>query len=455
MKKIFFLFNFSLLISVLVLFSCQKQITRETSSQEEAQAAAASKDHGHLKQAKEYSSEVAQKWLDLQVRNLRLPAGPNIFGLNGHRYFAYSAIALYESVVPGMPAYQSLDGQLTAMPEMPPTEPGKPYHWPTSANAALAFMNKKFFTINIASMDSLENALNAAYQSETDAETFERSVNFGRAVAQLIFDWSTTDGSATAYPPYVPPAGPGLWTPTPPNFPAPLGPYWGNNRLMVQGSLANTSSPLPPPYSTDPNSAYYAMVKEVYDVSQTLTADQIATGLYFRDNPGYASGTHYVTTFNNVMHGENPALDFYAIAMAKLGIVFNESFISCWKIKYTLNQDRPIRYIREVMGHTTWNPLFNTPGIPDFPSGHSQNAGAFAAVMTNVLGENYSFTLHTYDYLGMAPRHYNSFSDMAEDVGRARVYAGIHYKYSCIEGRNQGERIAANVLATLKFKKDE
>ena len=434
--------------------ACQKE-TQQPVKNEEIATVPNSNQQGHLHQTKTYSSTVAQNWLDMQLRNLRLPAGPNIFGLNGHRYFGYSAIALYESVVPGMPGYQSLHGQLTDMPEMPATEPGKTYHWPTCANAALAYMNKNFFTINVSSMDSLENALNQEYQSDpdVDAAEFTRSVNFGKTVAQRIFDWSKTDGASTVYPPYTP-LGPGFWAPTPPNFPAPLGPYWGNNRLMVQGSLTGTESPAPPVYSTDPNSAYFAMVKEVYDVSLTLTADQIATGLYFRDNPGYASGTHYVHTFNDIMHNENPQLDSYAVAMAKLGIVFNASFIGCWKLKYFYNQDRPIRYIREVMGHTAWNPLFNTPGIPDFPSGHSQNAGAFSTVMTSLLGENYSFTLHTYDYLGMTPRHYNSFYEMAEDVGRARVYAGIHYKYSCVEGNKQGKKIAQNVLNILKFEKE-
>ena len=79
--------------------------------------------------------------------------------------------------------------------------------------------------------------------------------------------------------------------------------------------------------------------------------------------------------------------------------------------------------------------------------------GAVSAVLTNILGDNYQFTLHTYDYLGMAPRTYNSFSDMAVDVGKSRVYAGIHTTYACVEGRKQGERIAANVLNKLKFKK--
>jgi hypothetical protein len=54
----------------------------------------------------------------------------------------------------------------------------------------------------------------------------------------------------------------------------------------------------------------------------------------------------------------------------------------------------------------------------------------------------------------MAPRSYHSFDEMAEDIGKARVYAGIHYTLSCVEGRKQGERIAANVLNILKFKKE-
>lgn len=87
--------------------------------------------HGHLHQTKSYSSEVAQKWHDFQLTLLRLPAGPNPYGMNGNRYFAYLGVALYESVVPGMPGYQSLYGQLTNMPAMPATQPGKAYHWPT------------------------------------------------------------------------------------------------------------------------------------------------------------------------------------------------------------------------------------------------------------------------------------------------------------------------------------
>ena len=446
-----------LIFAILFMASCAKEIKDKAFDDEQLASRAASY-NGHKEQTKTFAGDVAQKWMDLQVRFLRTPTNANPFGRHGHRYYAYTGIALYESVVPGMPSYQSLDDQLTDMPDMPNTEPGLAYHWPTSANAALAYLMKKFYTTanisaaNVGAIDSLQSALNTQYQSETHPQVFERSKVFGSIVGERIYSWSVTDGSLTAWPPYTTPMPP-LWSNTPPNPPGIADPYWGKNRLMVAGSTAATASPLPPPYSTDPGSGYYAMVKEVYDISQSLTPEQIATALYYRDQPGFQGGTAYVSMFSQIMHMENPQLDFFALAQAQTGIALYESMINCWKIKYETFVDRPIRYIRNVLGHATWNPLFTTPGHPDFPSGHSQNGGAFAAVMTTLLGDNYQFTLHTYDNLGMAPRTYDSFDDMAVDVGKSRVYAGIHYTYSCVEGKRQGEKIAQNILSIVKFKK--
>jgi len=443
------------LLLLLFVNACRKEINEI--SEPSATALKANIDRGHLQQTKTFSSEVARKWQDLQLRILRI-GGANIFGMNGNRFFAYTGIGLYEAVVPGMPAYQSLSGQLNSMPPMPSTEPGRAYHWAASANAALAFLNKNFYTNttaqNIAAMDSLENALSTQYRAEVNAETYERSVAFGRSVAQRIFEWSKTDGSLTTYPAYSAPPGVGLWSPTAPNPTAVFAPYWGNNRLFVPGSLNGTYSPPPPPYSTDPTSAYYAMVKEVYDISKTLTPQQIATALYFRDNPGFQAGTHYISIFNQVMQQENPQLDFYAVAHAKTGISIAESQIGCWKMKYEMLVDRPVRYIRQVMGHTTWSPVLPTPPHPEYPSGHSQTGGAFAAAMNSLFGTSYSITLRTYDNLGMTPRSYNSFDEMVDDIGRSRVYAGIHFTYTCVESAKQGNRIAENILNKLKFLKE-
>jgi hypothetical protein len=159
-------------------------------------------------------------------------------------------------------------------------------------------------------------------------------------VSGQLFNWSTTDGASVAIP-YTPPVGPGLWAPTPPAFAAPFGPYWGNNRLLVAGSLNGTAPQAPPSYSTEPSSDYFKMVKEVYDISQALTPEQTAIGLYYRDNPGYGGG-HYLSILKQVLEQEQPQLDFTAMAFAKVSIALLDAGIGCWKTKYQYNQERPI-----------------------------------------------------------------------------------------------------------------
>ena len=97
------------LVAVLLLstISCKKEIDQPAKQQEIA-AAVINGVNGELNQTKTFSADVAQKWQDLQLRFLQLPTTTNPYGRHGHRWFAYCGIALYESVVPGMPAYQSL-----------------------------------------------------------------------------------------------------------------------------------------------------------------------------------------------------------------------------------------------------------------------------------------------------------------------------------------------------------
>ena len=207
-------------VTVFIFFGCQKQIDQPARQEEIASVANSNNQHGHLQQTNTFSSEVVIKWMDMQLQLMRTATGipNNAFT----RPYAYSGIALYEAVVPGMPAYQSLAGQLSGLSDLPHTEPGFAYHWPCSANAALAYMNKQMFpttsAANKTSIDSLENALNTQYQGEVDAETINRSIAFGKAVAQKIFEWSETDGYLHASDPYTAPTGPGLWAPTNPDL---------------------------------------------------------------------------------------------------------------------------------------------------------------------------------------------------------------------------------------------
>ncbi|MEJ7830811.1 MAG: hypothetical protein WKF91_21580, partial [Segetibacter sp.] len=221
----------------------------------------------NIKQTKSFSSDVVIKWLNMQLDMFRVPLAPGTGSQAADRALAYCGIALYESVVEGMPSYQSLSGQLNAFPQMPSAEPGKEYHWAACANAALAEMNRKLFPTtsaeNKTNIDNLENTLQSAYAGEVDAATIQRSIAFGKEVATRVFAWAATDGSANVNPPYVLPVGPGLWESTPPNFPGAVFPYHSQRRQLVPGSYDGAAPAPPPVYSTAPGSEFFAMVKNV------------------------------------------------------------------------------------------------------------------------------------------------------------------------------------------------
>jgi hypothetical protein len=438
---------------VITMASCQKEIRSNDHLDDLEQSETGG--HGHLTQTKTFSSDVVIAWMTMQLRIMSTTTMPNVAFA---RPYAYSGICLYESVVPGMPAYQSLEGQLNGLSGLPRSEHGVAYNWPSSANAALAYINKHMFsttsTANKTAIDSLENALNISYSSQADAATIARSIAFGKAVAEKVFEWSETDGYLHASDPYTAPIGAGLWEPTPAAFANASTPYWGNLRPIVSGSGDNAQPGLPATYSTDASSDFYQMAKQVYDASQSLTADQIAMALYWRDIPGVTTPGHYVSILKQVLVMENSKLDKAAIAYALGGITVNDAAISTWKAKYHFNLVRPITYIRTVLGHPTWNSLLGTPAHPEYSSAHAVLSAATADVFTLLFGDNYSFTDHTYDYLGMAPRSFNSFRAFGVDAGNSRLYAGIHYQATINSGLIQGRTIARNIKRRLSILKE-
>ncbi|HTF21763.1 MAG TPA: vanadium-dependent haloperoxidase [Chryseolinea sp.] len=415
-------------------------------------------------QASTYSSEVVKRWLEVQTSMLYVATG-NPFGFNPSRYMAYCGVALYEAVLPGMPEYQTLHGQLAAMPAMPTAEAGEDYHWPSSANAVLAAMTQKFYSpitaaYNEQAVINLENELNTQYRAEVGDVVFERSVAFGKEVADLIFEWAKTDNAGWPSA-YTIPAGNGIWKSE--TGAAPVNPYWGFNRLLVPGSLENAISP-PLTYSTDPASPYYVNMNEVYKVSKELTHEQKLIAKYFNDsNPGYPAGAHYVVTLKDVIGQFEPDLAKAAFTYAKLGITMLDASTGSFKAKYEHWTERPFSYIRSIIdpaADPVWKPFLTTPGFPDFPSNHAIFSSSVAHVLSGIYGSNVPFTDTSYDGImadvgngpeNLGTRQYASFDAMVDEVSMSRLYGGIHYRYSCDEGKKQGEKTAQNIEAKVKF----
>ena len=475
MKRIFDLLitkRIAVVATILVVYtSCQKEVDKPSTLAEEV-STAANQSHGHLQQTKTFSSDALLRWIDFQLNiyknNVTLVGGPA-----GMRFIAYTGIAAYESVVPGMPSYQSLSGQLTGLPAMPETEPGTAYYWPQSLNAAMSYISKYLLppsdTTQIA---NFEATLRSEFLSQgASAELLTRSADFGRAVAAEIVAWAARDKDAWPTGAFTTSTtfdvNSGKWIPTG-ALSAVVLPYWKYTRKMVTNSSDGINTINPFTYSNMPGSGFYNMVQQIYNNTYNpfgYSADERKLiNTYFRDNPGYGSG-HYMSIVRQVLARAGTALDISALVFAQSGISAMDASIACWTLKYDQQNNyvvRPLTYIRSViLNDPAYATIMTTPNHPEWPSGHSTLAGAIAEVLTQQFGSNFSFTNTTYEGFvmpgypsGLGSRHYNSFDDMTQEIGDSRVYGQIHYPQSCVDGKAIGKKVAQNVLSIVKFKKD-
>ena len=413
--------------------------------------------------AQEASAEVIYNWYELQMKLVKETPGfsPPI----ASRAFGYTGVTLYEAVSPGAPGYQSLAGQLSELESVPQPLADAEYHWPAVANSALASITRDLFPT---ATDENKAAIEALYAQNAAAfragdSVIARSEQYGQEVASAIFEWSKSDGGHEGYlrnfpEDYVPPVGEGLWVPTPRlngADPQPaLQPYWGNNRTLLPAADAQCDPPPPPAYSEAPDSQFYRETLEVYDVSQALTQDEIDIALFWADDPGKTATPpgHSIAILTQVLKEQNASLPLAAEAYAKVGIAVSDAFIGCWKAKFEFGLVRPVTVIQKLFAED-WMPIVDTPPFPEYTSGHSVQTGAAAAILTDLFGESYAFTDHTHDALGLAPRSFASFAEMAEEAAMSRLYGGIHYRAAIEVGVDQGECIGERVNA-LQFHTD-
>jgi membrane-associated phospholipid phosphatase len=407
-------------------------------------------------------SDVASTWFDqlydlVKSEQRSPPVASRIYGI--------AAVTLYEAMVPGSLANQSLVGQLTELSSVPQSDPHKKYDWPTVANAALVQAIKGLFPT--ASSDSLNaiNTLEQSFATQLQASVpplvYARSVTQGRAVADAVLAWASNDGFATINNcDYPPPVGPGLWMPTPPTFvPKPLQPCWGQLRPFVLTSSDKCAPPSPPTYASASTSVFYANGLEVYNTNLNLTDAQATIARYWADNPG-ATGTplgHWIAIVGQLARTNDLSLMAAAEAYARVGLAVADAFIGCWQTKYTNNLLRPVTSIQAVI-NSTWVPLLVTPSFPSYTSGHSAQSGAVATVLTDMFGIiAFTDTLFADHELmpAQAPRTFTSFDDAAEEAALSRLYAGIHYPFDNTNGLAQGRCIGQVILDRIRFQRQQ
>jgi len=374
------------------------------------------------------------------------------------RAYGYTGLALYEALVGGMPDHRSIAGQLNGVGALPQPK-SIPYQWQLVANAALAEVMRGLWggrtdhaSQNIADLDALEANFVSLYGAGAPPGLAKQSIDFGHAVGAAIFATSLDDGGNEGYltnfpSTYVPPVGLGFWVPTPSTQVA-LQPFWGSTVQTLVLSRAEDCDPGPPPaYSEQPGSPFYDEAKLDYDISKSLSSEQLTIARYWADGPGTFSGPgHSMAIVGEVLTQHGGTLADAAEAYARAGIANADALTSIWWVKYHYNLIRPVTYIRRVID-PAWSTVLPTPPFPEYVSAHSGQSAASLATLEAMFGTNVPFVDHAHDADGFAPRSFDHIFAAAEEAGMSRVYAGIHFKSGNLNGRALGECVAAKVDA--------
>lgn len=446
MRQVFTFSKLVLTVTLLLFISCRKDEQLFVS-----------------KPTEYYDAQVAHYWMDM-MRTLTKKT-PGFTPPVAARAFGYVGVALYETVVPGMPQYQSLAGQLDKMPALPELDGSIEYNWAIAANAAMSYMARNLYptmpTEQLSAVLKLEDALHEQFKNNVDDATVTRSKAWGLTVAKVIFDWSKTDGGHEGYSKnfpvsYTPPTGAGLWISTYPAFQKALQPFWGNNRTFIANCAENTQPDAPAMYSESDTSKFIIQAKETYLAVKDQTAEQKIIAQFWSDDPG-EPGTppgHLLSVTTQVLQKDNRNLARSAEAYAKIGMGLSDAFVSCWKCKYKFNYIRPISYIRSKID-ANWQSLLTTPPFPEYTSGHSVASGASGKILTELFGNTFSFTDRTHEKrtdINGSPRTFKSFNEMAAEAAISRLYGGIHFREAIEKGVEQGVRVGVEI-SKLKFNK--
>jgi hypothetical protein len=423
------------------------------------------------------------------------------------RLMGYATIALYGGLASADPGARSLTGTLNGLPELPRAQTRRESDATITAVVAervvLDSLLREALPTTRAAIARLADSLQRVRMTAgLSGGVQARSEELGRRIGMAIVAWSRTDGfDSTRGRPHVPPAGeamwvndapanvyasqnlsggsdfvaldnpanllragnvsdrglimnrpkrPGLKTVPPVNMAGTSEPYWGQVRPFVLRSWNECPVPAVPQYGVDSTSDLFRDARAVYETRLSLTPDQRAIALYWADNAG-ESGTpvgHWISIASQMLSQRRLSAIDGARLMVLTAAAQADAFIASWGYKYEYNLIRPRTVIRRLID-STWEPLIPTPPFPEYPSGHSTQSAAAAAVLTAVLGD-VPFDDSTGLSIGNAVRRFKTFAEASDEAGISRIYGGIHFPAGNVGGRSLGRCIGAKVAERLK-----
>ena len=202
--------------------------------------------------------------------------------------------------------------------------------------------------------------------------------------------------------------------------------------------------PPPPPLTSEIYRRDYDEVKERGASSAHPNADTDMARFWWTVN--------YFTQWNETVRqlaSANLRVGDSARLFALAGLAAADAAIAVWDSKYFYNFWRPSTAIvagdddpnHHTQGDLWWKPLVSDPPYPDYVSGANGLTAAFTGMLRLFFAtDEMRFSVKNPPI--SQERHFDRFSDAADEVVEARILVGIHFRFADEEARRLGNRVA-------------
>jgi membrane-associated phospholipid phosphatase len=171
-----------------------------------------------------------------------------------------------------------------------------------------------------------------------------------------------------------------------------------------------------------PNAAASAAeIQTIKSLMAEATADTRAQVAYWDAGP---PGYRWMRLASQQMLAQNVAAPLFTRGMALVSVAIYDSTIAAWDSKYAWNRPSP-----SIMDSSV-KPLTTNLNVPSYPSEHAVVAGAASVVMA------YLF-----------PAMGETYTDLAEEATRSRVFAGAAFPSDVAAGLQLGRQVGQMVVA--------
>jgi hypothetical protein len=291
----------------------------------------------------------------------------------------------------------------------------------------------------------LDTQLGGELAAIPDGQAKQDGVGVGAAAAAQMVALRASDGSANPAPPFVAGTGPGDYRPTPPKNAAPMYTGWGAVTPFLLTGPQQFRPAAPPDVTSD---AYRTALDEVRslgrDSSTARTADQTVAGTFWSSAPIWNTWNQVA---QQVATDHDASLAQASAAFAGMDLALADTTIAMYDAKYADHVWRPVTAIQAT--DPGWNPLTPTAADPSYPGAHSALSAAAATALTAYYGPQQAVSVTSSADAGVT-RRFTSLSDVADEAGLSRIWAGQHTRLDHEAGQQLGRQVAGVVLDDLQ-----